>query len=163
PSSLEDPTRVVTTSRVAVTPQLTADLKRYVYAVDQVDGSVMVFDVSDGPHDTAPLLRPHPEYAPFSPADRIRFTSPTRDVTILQRDIPIKNPITGVAQQGIRCDPDPAHKCNAADDANATTCDFIGAAYRSKNDHEQGAGPLLLRGMFAFLVLTSGAIAVIDV
>jgi hypothetical protein len=50
PVSYEDPSRVVTTSRVAVSP-LTSSGKRFVYAIDELDqpsASIMAFDVSSG-------------------------------------------------------------------------------------------------------------------
>lgn len=158
PTSLEDPKRVVTTTRVAVTPELTTDLRRYLYAVDAYDGATMVFDISDAGGSRFPLTKSHPEWNPFQPADRIRFASPVRDLMIFQRDIPAGNPVTGTAPEGTRCDPDPRVTC----DGTSATCD-PGALYRTATDYSTGAGPTRLRGSFAVLLLTAGQIAIVDI
>jgi hypothetical protein len=159
PTSLDDPKRAVTTSHVAVAPTLTPDLKRYLYAVDALDGSAMVFDVSDDQASQFPLRRPHPEWNPFTASDRIHFSAPASDLIIVQRDIPEIDPSTGVATEGVRCDPDPTKSCIVTNQ----TCD-IGAAYRTDPaTYAAGAGPNKLRGTFAFLALTSGRVAVVDI
>jgi hypothetical protein len=158
PTSFEDPTRVVTTTRVAVTPELTAGLRRYVYAIDAKDGSAMVFDVSDTGGSRYPLLRPHAEWNPFDPPDRIQFVAPTRDLVIIERDAPEESPVTGVAPEGTRCDPDPRATC----DGTSATCD-PGALYRTDAAFSSGANPYKLRGTFAFLMLTSGQIVVVEI
>ncbi|WP_437290905.1 hypothetical protein [Sorangium sp. So ce406] len=159
PSSTLDPERVVTTSRVAVSPASPPDFRRYLYAVDAGDGSVMVFDVSDGAASRAPLSRPHPEWNPFQPPDRIRLQAPVRDLAVVQREAPASLPATGVAPEGIRCDPDPRLRTC---DSNVASCD-IETLYRTSSDRDAGAGPLKLRGSFAYLVLTNGEVAIIDV
>lgn len=159
PTSVQDPSRVVTTSHVAVAPSLTPDLKRYLYAIDALDGSAMVFDVSDDQTSRFPLQRPRPEWNPLAPRDRIRFTAPTSDLLIVQRDIPEPRPGTGVAPEGVRCDPTSTNLCVATSE----TCD-LGTLYRTNlTTYASGAGPNKLRGTFAFLALTSGRIAVIDI
>jgi hypothetical protein len=158
PTSQEEPDRVVTTSRLAVSGLVTPELRRYLYAVDGGDGSVMVFDVSDGASARTPLSRQHPEWNPLQPADRIRYNAAVRDLVIVQRDVPASLPATGVAPEGIRCNPDPLLKC----DTQNASCD-IEALYRTAASYDSGAGPLKLRGTFAFLLLTSGQVTVIDI
>ena len=160
PTSRVDPSRVVTTSRLAVTKVPTPDFRRYLYAVDVIDGSTMVFDVSDGAGEQTPLLRPHSEWNPFQPPDRIRFSAPVRDIVIIDRDAPATHPATGVAPGGVRCDPDPLLKeCDAA----TASCDLSTLYWPDTSTYESGAGPGKLRGTFAFIMLTSGQIAVIDI
>lgn len=159
PTSVDDPKRVVKTTHVAVAPSPTPDLKRYLYALDDLDGSAMVFDVSDDQASPFPLRRPHPEWDPFAPSDRIVFAAPAADLLIVQRDVPEVNPVTGVALEGVRCDPRSTKTCG---DPKTESCD-IGTSYRTNEAYTIGAGPLKLRGTFAFLALTSGRVAVIDI
>ncbi|AUX22326.1 hypothetical protein SOCEGT47_028270 [Sorangium cellulosum] len=159
PSSTLDPARLVTTSRIAVSQASPPDFRRFLYAVDAGDGSLMVFDVSDGATSRTPLARPHPEWNPFQPPDRIRFRAPVRDLEIVARDSPARLPATGVAPEGIRCDPDPGLR---ACDSTIASCD-LETLYRTSADHDAGAGPRRLRGSFAYVVLTSGQVAVVDV
>jgi hypothetical protein len=159
PTSVQDPKRVVTTTHVAVAPSLTPDLKRYLYAVDALDGSAMVFDVSDDQASRFPLQRPRPEWDPLAPRDRIRFSAPAADLLIVQRDVPEPRPATGVATEGVRCDPTSTNVCLPTSEV----CD-PGTLYRTDlATYASGAGPLKLRGTFAFLALTSGRIAVVDI
>ena len=147
PMSFVDPNRVVTTSRVAASP-LTSDEKRYLYAIDPLDGgSVMFFDVSPGSSNRTPLLRPNSPLVPFEPPDRIAFNSPARDVTFALHDMPVAEPPTETQAVGVFCDPTPG----------AST------AYRPSSDLSSGARPGELRGVFGFLALESGQISVIDV
>ncbi len=162
PTSLEDPTRIVTTTRVAVAPDLTPDLKRYLYAIDAGDGSAMVFDVSDETLGKLPLRRGGgASWNPFEPPDRIRYSAPAADLLIVQRDLPVTDPATGAAVEGVRCDPSPTLRatCTTLTD---TTCD-VPTAYRTSATYDSGAGPRKLRGTFAMLALTSGRVAVVDI
>lgn len=161
PTSAERPERVVTTSRVAVSPTLTPDLSRYLYAVDVDDGSLMIFDVSAGSPSRLPLRRTHPEWNPFEPPDRIRFSAPPADLLLLQRDLPKTDPATGVAVSGVRCDPTPIPGANQ--DSACNKDGPVAKEYRTSASYDSGAGPLNLRGTFAFAALTNGKIAVIDV
>lgn len=157
PTSAEDPSRVVLTDRVAVSG-LTPSERRYVYATDVEDKSVMAFDVSATSASPTPLSTPHPELNPFQPADRVRFASAPVDLTILQRDVPQMNGV-GISPIGTLCDPNPkADVCST----DSTDCD-LGTLYRTSSDFETGAGPLTLRGDFAMVALASGQIAVIDI
>jgi hypothetical protein len=160
PTSLDNPRRAVTTSHVAVAPALTPDLKRYLYAIDALDGSAMVFDVSDDQSSQFPLQRPRPEWDPFTSTDRIRFSAPAADLLIVQRDIPKVDPTTGVAALGVRCDPDPSLVgCLPT----SQSCNISTSYQTDRSTYTSGAGPFLLRGTFAFLALTSGRVAVIDI
>ncbi|MBM4359833.1 MAG: hypothetical protein FJ096_17155 [Deltaproteobacteria bacterium] len=147
-TSIEDPTRVVTTNRLAVSP-LTYDLRRYLYAIDEIDGSLMVFDVSDDATSRRPLTRPTPERNPFQPPDRIRFGSPPRDLVLLERRADASDDETGAALP-VKCDPSPAASTDAA-------------SYRTAADFSSGAGPRKLRGVFGLAVLASGNVVTIDV
>ncbi len=150
PESFDSPGRVVTTNRVAVSP-LTTDNKRFAYAIDELQGSVMVFDVSPGSTDRTPIVRPGAPWLPFEAPDRLHFSSPARDVTFALRDVPIADPKTGVAQIGQKCDPNPT-----------IPADSVPASYRTSSDLTSGAGPRKLRGVFGFVLLASGQIAVVD-
>ena len=67
-TSLTDPSRPVRIKDLAISPP-TRDYKRFMYAVDAVDGSLLVYDVTDPvTAQRTPLLRPHPELNPFQPA-----------------------------------------------------------------------------------------------
>jgi hypothetical protein len=165
PTSAETPARVVLTSRVAAAPFPTPDLKRFVYATDIEDQSIMVFDVGPSAASRRPLVRPGAERNPFQPRDRVKFSAPAADLIIVQRDVPETNPITQMAAAGVRCDPNPFL---LACTATSTSCD-IASAYQTHTgagdttDYTVGAGPLKLRGEFAYAALTSGKLAVIDV
>ena len=154
PMSFEEPWRVVTTSKVAASPT-TKNGKRFVYAVDELDqpaASVMAFDVSDESTDRTPIVRPGSVRLPLEPADRIRFGAPVNDVAFALRDLPRADPNTGVAELGVSCDPDPRSDSETA-----------GVLYRPNSDFSSGARPRLLRGLFGFVMLSSGQVVVIDV
>ena len=169
-TSVADPSRVVTTSRLSVTERPTAKLQRFLYADDVGEGTVMVFDVSDSSTSLTPLLRPHAEWTPLTPADRLRFTSAPRDMVVAQRDVAQDLPpkivggtSIGVAPEGTLCDPDPlAETC-----PNASAGDVCqvepGTLYRTESDYSSGAGPYKLRGSFNFVLLTSGQIEIVDI
>jgi hypothetical protein len=155
PMSFNDPTRVVTTSHVTVSPETPAG-HRYVYAVDASDqpASVMAFDVSPGSTDRTPIVRGGSSRQPREVPDRISFGAPVQDIDFAFRDLPREDPDTGVAEIGLRCDPNP----DASIDPPTP-----GVQYRTTGDYTQGARPHLLRGLFGLALLTSGAVVVIDV
>ena len=150
--SFEQPNRIVTTSRVAASP-LTPDGKRFVYASDEFErpASLMAFDVSPGSTDRTPLVRPGALLVP-EPPDRLRLGVPVADVAFALRDLEASDPETGVAESGVKCDPDPAIDPRSAP-----------AQHRPTSDETQGAQPRLLRGLFGLAMLTSGHVAIIDV
>jgi hypothetical protein len=155
-----DLTRVPVTKKVSVGP-LTSTLKRYAYAIDEQDASMMVFDLTGSPGmppSRYPIDRPHPEWDPLTPRDRVRLPSPVADVLVAQHDAAQPLPTTGVAPEGARCDPNPALSCVTG----ASKCD-IGSVYRTSPTYDLGAGPLKLRGQFAFAALTNGHVGVVDI
>ncbi len=158
-SSMVDPTRVVTTGDIAVSPA-TRDFKRYLYAVDAKAGTLMVYDVTDpvnGPR--TPMTRPNPELDPLAPPDRIVTGSPVSTITFARHDFPIPG-ATGSTPTGLLCNPSP----NAGDvsDPNAVAAN-PGIEYRANGSISVPLGPKRLRGVFAFATLTSGSVLAIDV
>ncbi|HEV8246267.1 MAG TPA: hypothetical protein VGP93_10890, partial [Polyangiaceae bacterium] len=110
------------------------------------------FDVSASSTERTPIVRPGAPRLPLEPADRIGFSSAALQVGFALRDLPASDPATGIAATGTLCDPDPALDPAAA-----------GAQYRPTQDFTSGARPDLLRGVFGFVMLSSGQVAVIDV
>jgi len=162
PYSYSNPNRVVTSSRLAVSP-LSPSGRQFVYAVDQDDqpaASIMVFDLAriasdpQNPDLRTPLVFPGaPRQRPDSPnpaPDRLRFNAPVRDVSFVMRDFPKPDPATGAGEFGVMCDPDP-------------NSSGPGTAYRPNSDFTDGARPVNLRGLFGFAMLTNGQVGVIDV
>jgi len=167
-TSVDNPSRVVSVGWVALSPS-TRDYKRYLYAVDTADGSVMVFDVTDpdaSPH--VPLRRPHAELNPLIPVDRLKFSAPAAAVVFAQHDWPVLSPATPSDTvnefTGLLCNPNPnAHP-------NDTTFLDVGAYYRADQTSvvqaQEGITPTLpyrLRGVFAFVTLSNGTMVVVDV
>lgn len=159
PSSRSNPSRVVTTNAVAATATLASTLDRFVYAVDDYDGSLMVFNVGPTSTSRQPISRPHQEWTPFQAVDRVDFGSPIQDLAVIERDNPQPIPATGIATEGIRCDPDPTLTVCAADSAS---CDPE-TLYRTSSAYDRGAGPTRMRGAFAYVMLSTGRIAVVDI
>jgi hypothetical protein len=152
PSSIEDPSRIVTTSDVAVS-DLTRDKKRFVYAVDNDVGDLMAFDVSPGNQQRLPLVFKGLPDTPFSSPDRINTNlngARVSDLMFVTHDVPIVDQSTTSASTGVLCDPNP--------DATAPANE-----YRTSSDYSRGAGPSKLRGTFAMLALSDGHVSVIDV
>lgn len=147
PVRLDRPGDTITTSAVGVSP-ITSAGKRFVYATDELAGSVMAFDVSLDSANRTPIVRPRAKLMPFEPPDRIAFDAPVRSIQFVQRDIPVLD-ANGVGLGAQLCDP-------LNDDA-------LGAQYRPDGQQSDGARPGQLRGIFGMLALTSGQIAVIDV
>ena len=157
PTSAEDPSRVVKTSRVAVSEPTTAG-KRFLYAIDVEDKSVMAFDVSDTGGARTPIQRANPELDPLQPPDRVRFAAAPEDVAFVRRDV-APTTASGVVPLGTACNPDPdAVVCSSTTE----TCD-LGTSYRTSPEYDEGAGPFTLRGTFAAVALSSGKLALIDV
>jgi hypothetical protein len=153
PRSFTDPTAVITTRRVAVSP-LTPLGKRFVYAVDDsttsTAGTLMAFDVSPGSTDRTPIVRERSPLNPAEPPDRIAFGRDVADVEFVYQDFP--EPLSGVAVEGVACDPDPRVRPDSPP-----------AEYRTSPDLSAGAAPRKLRGTFAFAALHNGQMAVVDV
>src|SRR5690606_31578355 len=69
PRSLGEPTRAVTTTKVAVSPTL-SDGRRFLYAIDQYGRSwsnVMAFELTPGHADRTPIVREGTPFLPFEP------------------------------------------------------------------------------------------------
>jgi hypothetical protein len=151
PISRTDPGRAVLTGPIAVSP-LTTDLKRFVYAVDLKDnGSVMVFDVSEGSTDRTPLLRPDVKYNQIEPADRLAFGSAVQSLTFGTQEVPLA--ASEQVPRGLKCDPKTSIDPGDPSYPYRPPADFIST----------GAGPRTLRGMFAFLVLASAQMMIVDI
>jgi hypothetical protein len=154
PMAFTDPTRVVTTSHVAVSP-VTPSGHQYVYAVDASDRptSVMAFDVTPGNSNRTPIVRDGSARQPREVPDRLSFAAPVQDVDFAYRDLPREDPTTGVGEIGVECDPNPDAPRDPASP---------GVLYRTTGDYTQGARPHLLRGLFGLALLTSGQVIIID-
>jgi hypothetical protein len=156
-TSLIDPARVVKVKELALSPP-TREYKRFLYAVDQTQGSIIVYDVTD-PKTMArtPMTRPHPELDPFQPPDRIAFSSPVVAVAFARHDVPL-DPLKfgSAAPSGVLCNPNPAIDGNPLGD--------LGFYYRaSAVEPGQDIGPRRLRGIFGFATLANGQVLTIDV
>lgn len=152
-TSLLEPRRVVTTSRVAISPK-TQSGSQFAYVVDESGNrlsSVAIFDMSEGAGANTPYVRPDSPILPLEAPDRIEFSSSVKDVAFAYIDRPVVSPATGIGVTGTVCDPDPAK-----------TGQSIAAQYRPTSDGE-GAGPDLLRGLFAYLLLGNGSVAIVDI
>jgi hypothetical protein len=169
-TSVAEPTRPVKVGGLALSPP-TSEYKRYLYAIDQALGGIIVYDVTDAaasPH--VPLLRPHPELDPFAPIDRLTFAAPVAAVAFAQHDWPLQvpagfnvTPNVSLAYQGLFCNP------NRNAHPNATTFKDLGAFYRVDQAgviQPNGTAanfPMRLRGVFAFATLSNGTVMTIDV
>jgi hypothetical protein len=168
-TSVTEPTRQVSVGDLAISPS-TRDYKRYLYAVDSNEGTLMVFDVTDATASPrTPLLRPHAELNPLQPVDRLGFSAPVATVAFVHHDWPLVPPGSNnqtVSYTGLLCNPNP----NAHPDAGA----FVdrGAYYRADQTSVieptgpvstvQGL-PLRLRGVFGFATLSNGNVVTINV
>jgi hypothetical protein len=152
PLAYDDPTRTVLTSEVAVSGRTRAGRdknQKFLYAVDDTDGTAMVFDLSDGA-SRAPIVRSHVPELPFEPPDRIRFEAPIKKLQLVTHDAPAVDPNTNTAEVGVLCDPYPGAAAP-------------GSLYRTATDYSTGAGPRKLRGMFGVIALGTSQIAVTDI
>ena len=168
-SSLADPDRIVTIRDIAISPP-TRDFKRFMYAVDREQGTIMVYDVTDPvTANRSPMRRPHAELNPFQPEDRLGFQSPVVTVAFVRHDFPLRR-VNGRPQSnsrsGILCNPN----LNAARDSTSLSPADYGVFYRPDKgpqytgpDQDYDLGPFRLRGIFAFATLANGAVTAIDV
>jgi len=172
-TSALQPTRRVSVSGLAISPP-TRDYKRYLYAIDASDGSLMVYDVSE-PRPAAPaspMRRPHAELNPFASPDRLSFSAPVATLAFVKNDWPVlpskaangSSASLQVAYTGVLCNPNP----NANPTDGGAPAD-LGAYYRADQAmtiQNQGIVqnfPDRLRGVFAFVTLTNGNMVAIDV
>jgi hypothetical protein len=156
-TSLLDPSRVVKVKELALSPP-TREYKRFLYAVDQTEGSIIVYDVTDPQTmQRTPLTRPHPELDPFQPPDRIAFSSPVVAVAFARHDVPL-DPLKfgSAAPSGVLCNPNPA--------IDGDPLSNRGFFYRANaTEPGQDIGPRRLRGVFGFATLANGQVLTIDV
>jgi len=164
-TSVAEPSRQVAVGAIAISPP-TRDYKRYLYAVDSGNGTLMVFDVTDpATSPRTPLRRPHAELNPFQDPDRILFSAPVATVAFVVHDWPapsqgMQPPVNQYT--GVLCNPNP----NAFTDAGVQS---IGALYRADQAGQIQAGgtpegfPNRLRGVFGFATLANGNVVAIDV
>lgn len=151
PQSYSNSARVVTTSRLSVSP-VTPQGRRFVYAIDEEDfptASLMIFDVSPDSGERTPILRPGTALLPSEAPDRIQFSASVKDVSFVLRDRPAFDD-SGATPIGLSCEPDPA------------LSDSLGAEYRPTETLTGGARASELRGVFAMALLTSGQVIVVD-
>lgn len=150
-TSLQDPSRLVTVKSLALSPE-TRDYRRYLYAVDEKQGSIMVFDVSrEGTTSRYPLTRPNAQSNPFEPLDRIELDAPVVSVQFARHEAPIGGrPLVS----GALCNPNPS----AAQSPGAGLLLSEDAALRLDL-----LGPARLRGVFAIATLTNGRVVTLDV
>lgn len=161
-TSVLDPARAVQVSDLALSPS-TSEYKRFLYAVDRVEGSLMVYDVTDpATMQRTPLSRPHPELNPFQPPDRIAFSSPVVAVAFARHDVPlsiITNGATPNGATGVLCNPNPNLDSNPSLD--------LGFYYRpvstDTSDITGNPGPRRLRGIYGFATLSNGQVFALDV
>ena len=150
-------------SSLAISPE-TRNFERFLYAVDQSDGGVLVFDVTQvDSSPRGPLTRPHPELNPFVPKDRIRFGSAAVSVVFARHEWPLRRSKQGAlatARTGLLCNPNP----NAGGEVDTDPYRDEGAAYRANATYADIAlGPTRLRGVFGFITLANGVVTILDV
>src|SRR5690606_9740200 len=152
-TSFEEPSRVVTTSRVAISP-LSPTGARYVYAVDEFGdelASVIPFDISPTASGRTPIVRSGSALNPFEAPDRIEFSAAVKDVAFALLERPVPDAATGEAISGTLCNPNPGISDTS-----------IGALYRPVSDNS-GARPGQLRGLFGYALLSDGRLSLIDI
>ncbi|CAN5315428.1 hypothetical protein BH09MYX1_BH09MYX1_15620 [soil metagenome] len=174
-SSLITPSRIVTTTEIAVSP-VTHDFKRYLYALDDRDGTIIIYDASDPlTAKREPMVRPNAELTPAQPPDRVRFAQPVTAFSFVRHDQPLQNVYPGkpnfVQRTGLQCNPnrlvernDQSSSLGPFTDTSGNATDVaLGAYYRANIAQNIELGPARLRGVFAFATLTTGQVVVIDV
>ena len=166
-TSASDPARQVVVGGLSISPT-TRDFKRFLYAIDAKEGSLVVFDVTDVPTSPRlPMQRPHPELNPFQPTDRILFSAPVAAVSFVKHDWALSTTATTTlvaTKTGLLCNPNPNADPNADPNNPATTDEDLGANYRANATGQPVAlGPYRLRGVFAFATLSNGIMVTIDV
>lgn len=151
-SSLSEPSRLVTVKDLAISPE-TRDYKRFLYAIDDKQGSLLVYDVSSDASPRVPLTRPHPQSNPFAPTDRVQFGAPVVAVQFARYELPQQR---GTAPStGALCNPNPA--------VGTGQGPFTDPGGFLRPSVAAGIGPGRLRGVFAFVTLTNGQIVTVDV
>lgn len=151
PVSYFEPSRIVTTTKVAVMDHLTTGGQRFLYAIDQLGGGqVMAFDVSPNSTERTPIVRKNSPRTPFEAPDRIALTPAAVDVAFVTEN-PARSPDSATGTESfVKCDPTPISTSQ-------------GTKYQPTiPDYSSGANPSRLRGTFGLIELSNGQIAVID-
>ena len=152
--SSADPSGTSSVRAIAVSPPTRA-FKRYLYAVEEVEGSLLVYDVTDKAATyRKPLVRPHADLQPFQPVDRVTFAHPINAIAFARHDVPLSLSINDSPTQvsGLLCNPNPDPEGDP------------GKLYVESNTAVQPAlGPKRLRGVFGFAALSTGDVVVLDV
>jgi hypothetical protein len=164
-TSLLDTLRKVSVGDIAVSPT-TSDYKKYLYAVDKKDGSIMVFDATELPTaPRGPLVRPHAEVNPFQAPDRIVFNAPVATVSFARHDFPLTHvcdsPVSN-ARGGLFCNPNPNAGPNIGEPLSEQGAGMCYRANITSSDVPL-LGPARLRGIFGFVTLSNGNMVAIDV
>ncbi len=168
-TSQEQPARRVSVGGLALSP-VTRDYRRYLYAIDSSDGTLMVYDVTapiPAPF-TPPLERPHAELNPFTPRDRISFGAPVAAVSFAYNEWPLppSGDAAAPAQTGLLCNPNPNARLDGGAPGTGAAAGALYCADQAVVISPQGTLvqglPTRLRGWFGFAVLTNGNVAVID-
>jgi len=148
-SSLQDPTRLVTVKDLAVSSE-TREYKRFLYAVDEKKGSILVYDVTDDSSPKVPLVRPHAQANPFEALDRIELEAPVVSVQFARHEAPLAGKPNAA---GALCYPGeigrPGSELALEGDLEPNKIDQV--------------GPVRLRGIFALATLTNGRVVTLDV
>ncbi len=153
-SSISEPSRRVSVRDLAVSPP-TRDYRRFLYAIDAKDGSIMVYDVTDpATSPRVPLTRPNPQSNPFEAQDRISFNAPVVSVAFARHEVPQQR--VQAAKTGVLCNPNP----NVG--AGAGPFSDPGGYFRASVVGDS-LGPFHLRGVFAFATLSNGQVITLDV
>jgi hypothetical protein len=178
-TSLAVPSRVIAIRDIAVSPATrdvdpaTGRNRRFLYAIDRDEGSILVYDVTDPAHASrTPMRRPHPELNPFQPEDRIGFSSPAVAISFARHDFPLSLHATVPnAATGLLCNANP--NLNPPPDGGLPPDPIApddpvhprkGFYYRNdRTEPDVALGPKRLRGIFAFATLANGQIVTIDV
>jgi hypothetical protein len=168
-TSQTQPTRRVSIGGLALSPA-TRDFRRYLYAIDAYQGTLMVFDATDAVPApfTPPLQRPHAELNPFAPRDRIAFQAPVAAVTFAYNDWPVPPQVDAAvpAPTGLLCNPSPNARVDDGGIGGPAATGAFYCADQATLIFPQGTGvqgfPSRLRGLFGFAMLSDGNIAVVD-
>lgn len=150
-SSLQEPSRLVTVKDLAVSPE-TREYKRYLYAVDEKKGSLLVYDITSDASPKVPLTRPHPQSNPFESIDRIELDAPVAAVQFARHEAPIAGK---PRVSGALCNPSPKA------DPNDPGRDLV--LSEEIRTSPELLGPTRLRGVFALATLTNGRVVTLDV
>ncbi len=162
-TSRADPGRKVEVGPIAVSP-LTSRGERFVYAVDTLDnGSLMVFDVSNGAESRRPLELFDPQYQLSRQPDRLTYAAPVQSLTFADHDVPLTVAASAQFPTGVIT----GHICDPLPDAVGNFDPYSPQASSSSSkmfgvSSTAAASPASLRGVFGFAALGNGQVSIID-